>query len=204
MTLDNNDHLRELVGELGANLRLIERAFGVDINQRGCSLSVRGKGVDSEEQCEIARRVLVELTGLIAGGHAIHPSDVLHAVRILRTDPQGDLKSFFKDVVLIGVNNRPIIARSAGQRRYLASLRTHEVAFGVGPAGTGKTYLGVAVAVAALKRGAVRRIVLTRPAVEAGEKLGFCLEILQRRSIRTYGPCTMRFRTCSLQSGSHA
>ncbi|MEQ1500664.1 MAG: PhoH family protein [Myxococcota bacterium] len=96
-----------------------------------------------------------------------------HAIRILRTDPSADLAAYFEDTILVNVDGRPLCPRSAGQRAYVDLLRSHDVVFGVGPAGTGKTYLAMAAAVAALKRGQVRRVVLTRPAVEAGEKLGF-------------------------------
>jgi phosphate starvation-inducible protein PhoH and related proteins len=121
----------------------------------------------------VAARLLTELYGLIQRGHALTPSDVEHALRIVRTDPGSDLRSYFEDTILVNVDGRPLSARSAGQRRYVDLLRQHHVVFGVGPAGTGKTYLAMAFAVAALKRGQVRRLILTRPAVEAGEKLGF-------------------------------
>jgi phosphate starvation-inducible PhoH-like protein len=99
--------------------------------------------------------------------------DVRHSLRILRDDPASDLRSFFADTILTNLDNRPIAPRSAGQRAYVHALRAHDIVFGVGPAGTGKTYMAMAMAVAALKRGDVKRIILTRPAVEAGEKLGF-------------------------------
>src|SRR5690606_25922511 len=87
--------------------------------------------------------------------------------------PGADLRSYFNDVITQNIEGRPISPRSPGQRAYVHALRNHEITFGVGPAGTGKTYLAMAMAVAALRQGDVRRIVLTRPAVEAGEKLGF-------------------------------
>ena len=110
---------------------------------------------------------------LAADGRRIHPTDVRDGLRILQQDPGVDLMSYFKDVVVVGVKKRPITARTVNQRRYIEELRRRDIVFGVGPAGTGKTYLAVAMAVAQLQKGACKRILLTRPAVEAGEKLGF-------------------------------
>ena len=106
-------------------------------------------------------------------GHVLFPDDVEHAVRILDSSPDARLHKWFSDAILVGIKGRPIAPRTPGQARYLHVLREHDVTFAIGPAGTGKTYLAMAVAVAALKRGEVQRIILTRPAVEAGEKLGF-------------------------------
>jgi len=118
-------------------------------------------------------RVLKSLYGLVERGHALSPVDVEHALRIVRSEPDADLASYFEDTIVVNVDGKPVCARSPGQRGYVDLLRRHEVVFGIGPAGTGKTYLGMAMAVAAIKKGQVRRLVLTRPAVEAGEKLGF-------------------------------
>jgi len=156
------------VGELGSHLKIIGRALDVSITQRGSTLSIRGDG-----DHEAAGTVLRELYALASEGRALHPNDVQHAVRILRNDPSADIHAYFDDTVLVSVTGRPITPRSSGQRAYLQRLRRHDVCFGVGPAGTGKTYLAMAMAVAALQRGEVRKLVLTRPAVEAGEKLGF-------------------------------
>jgi phosphate starvation-inducible PhoH-like protein len=168
--LEFDDHTltRELVGELGSHLRIIEEALGVDVSQRGNVLSISGNG-----DREAASHVLRELYALASRGRALHPNDVQHAVRILRAEPHADLHRYFDDHILASVRGRPITPRSSGQRAYLDKLRRHDVCFGVGPAGTGKTYLAMAVAVAALQRGEVKKLVLTRPAVEAGEKLGF-------------------------------
>jgi len=168
LVFDDNGLTRELVGELGSHLKIIGRALGVSISQRGNTLSIRGEG-----DHDAAGTALRELYALAADGRALHPSDVQHAVRILRSEPGADLHSYFDDTVLVATSGRPITPRSSGQRHYLRALRRHDVCFGVGPAGTGKTYLAMAVAIAALQRGEVRRLVLTRPAVEAGEKLGF-------------------------------
>jgi phosphate starvation-inducible protein PhoH and related proteins len=164
----DNHVVRELVGELGSNLKLVARPLNVELTQRGSGIVISGSGDRA-----LARGVLEALYGLASTGRPIHPSDVRHAVRILREDPTADLAVYFHDTVLICLDGRPISPRSAGQKAYLDMLRSNDVAFGVGPAGTGKTYLAMAVAVAALLRGEVKKLILTRPAVEAGEKLGF-------------------------------
>jgi phosphate starvation-inducible protein PhoH and related proteins len=156
------------VGEFGAHLKLVERAFAVPVSQRGGTISV-GPGPGTAD----ATDVLDQLLALVRGGHALTASDVEHAVRILQRDPDAELAAYFRDTVVVTTRGRPITPRTSGQRRYVDALRSHEVVFGVGPAGTGKTYLAVAFAAAALLKGEVKRIVLTRPAVEAGEKLGF-------------------------------
>lgn len=181
LTFEDNNHLRELVGEFGGHLKLIAAAFGVAIEARGNSVRVLlNEGdplgtptAENSQRSELATKLIRELYGLVARGHSLRPTDVEHAIRIVRTDPGADLVAYFEDTVVVNVDGRSLSPRSAGQRRYVEILRSHDVVFGVGPAGTGKTYLAMAAAVAALKRGQVRRLILTRPAVEAGEKLGF-------------------------------
>lgn len=167
----DNGVLKELVGEFGSHLRLIEEATGVQLSQRGDAIVVApGAG---DEAAALAERVITGLYALVASGRSLRKKDVEHAIQIFRQNPEAQLDAYFGDVLLSSVAGKPISPRSEGQRRYVAALRTHDIVFGVGPAGTGKTYLATAMAVAALKKGAVRRIILTRPAVEAGEKLGF-------------------------------
>jgi len=151
---------------------MIARALGVEVHQRGNAVWVGSQaGDDAAITC--AASVIEQLYFLVDDGRTLHPTDVHHALRLIQNDPGVDVRAFFSDTVLMNVHNRPITPRTAGQRRYVQALRSHDITLGVGPAGTGKTYLAMAIAVSALKRGDVRRIVLTRPAVEAGEKLGF-------------------------------
>lgn len=159
------------MGEFGSHLKLVTEALDVPVEQRGNALII-GAG-SSDPRATIATRLLQQLYALVERGHTLHPNDVTHAARIVRGDPDADLEAYFGDTILVNNQGRPISPRSAGQRQYVHALRNHDVVFGVGPAGTGKTYLAMAIAVAALKRGKVRRLILTRPAVEAGEKLGF-------------------------------
>lgn len=156
------------MGEFGANLKLVERAFAVPVHQRGDTIWV-GPGPGAAPAVSALRQLLY----LVRGGRPLHAADVEQALRIVGRDPQADLSSIFHDTVVVTTTGRSITPRTAGQRTYVELLRRHDVVFGVGPAGTGKTYLAVAMAAAALLKGDVKRIVLTRPAVEAGEKLGF-------------------------------
>ncbi len=159
------------MGEFGSHLKLVTEVIEVQVEQRGTTLII-GTSED-DGRAVVARRLLEQLYRLVQRGHTLHPNDVTHAARILNHEPDADLEAYFGDTILVNNQGRPISPRSAGQRRYVHALRSHDVVFGVGPAGTGKTYLAMAIAVAALKRGKVRRLILTRPAVEAGEKLGF-------------------------------
>jgi phosphate starvation-inducible PhoH-like protein len=124
-------------------------------------------------EVELARRVLSQLYALLEQGYPIYPSDVDYAVRILSGDRGANLRDIFLDTVFIAANKRVITPKSLGQKAYIDAIRNYDVVFGIGPAGTGKTYLAMAMAVAELMKNSIARIVLTRPAVEAGEKLGF-------------------------------
>jgi phosphate starvation-inducible PhoH-like protein len=120
-----------------------------------------------------ARKVLEELYGHLRAGHPVHPRDVRAAIRMVASEPEVDLQQVYEDVLAsVGVR-RKIAAKNLAQRRYIELMRGHDIVMAIGPAGTGKTYLAMAVAIAALNRHEVSRVVLTRPAVEAGEKLGF-------------------------------
>jgi phosphate starvation-inducible PhoH-like protein len=169
LQIEDANVVREIAGELGAHLKWVADTLGIHVSQRGGTL----RFASDDGSHHVAVRLFEELAALAASGHRIHPTDVRDGLRILAADPGADLSAFFRDAVLFDVRKRPIVARTSNQRTYLSALKLHDVVFGVGPAGTGKTYLAMATAVAQLKKGAVRRIVLTRPAVEAGEKLGF-------------------------------
>jgi phosphate starvation-inducible PhoH-like protein len=159
---------RSLFGQQSANLKLIEEELGVDISTRGTDVSINGDPAD----VQLAATVLSELYDLVREGYPIFPQDVDYAIRILAS---GDarLKDIFLDTVYITSNKRVITPKSLGQKLYLDTIRKKDIVFGIGPAGTGKTYLAMAMAVSALNAGEINRIILARPAVEAGEKLGF-------------------------------
>ncbi len=169
LTLADNALAQLLFGEQGHNLRLISRLLGVKLANRGNQVTVEGP----EPQVKLARRVIEELYQLLESGYALAPQDVQHAVKILQGQEETAIKDIFLDTVYISAMKRRITPKSLTQKRYIEAIRTHDIVFGVGPAGTGKTYLAMAMAVAALMKHEFIRIVLTRPAVEAGEKLGF-------------------------------
>ncbi len=169
LTLSDAGRLREVAGELAQHFKVIERAFEVRIDQRGEKVTVTG----DEADVALGTRLIEQLYDLSGTGFHLHATVVEHACRLLRQDPEAKVKDFFTDVVYVGRRKKAIFPRSVNQRHYIDAIRTHDVVFGLGPAGTGKTYLAVAMALSALMKDEVQRIVLCRPAVEAGEKLGF-------------------------------
>jgi phosphate starvation-inducible PhoH-like protein len=129
--------------------------------------------VGGAEEVAVARKVLEELYGLLRAGNPVHPREVREAIRMATQQPATPLSEVYEDVLGAVGSRRRIGAKNLSQRRYVELMRTSDLVFAVGPAGTGKTYLAMAMAVAALHRHEVSRVILTRPAVEAGEKLGF-------------------------------
>ncbi len=133
--------------------------------------SIRISGGDAEQA--LAGKLLGELYELLKHGYSIYASDVEYGIRILRGDRNAELKDIFLDTVYVSAHKRVIAPKSIHQKLYIDAIRNHDIVFGIGPAGTGKTYLAMAMALAALMKNQVTRMVLCRPAVEAGEKLGF-------------------------------
>jgi phosphate starvation-inducible PhoH-like protein len=158
-----------LTGARGDRLRALERELGIECGQRGNTIFLRG----SAEGVALAERFLSEAAQLLRQGVQLGADDVPRAVQMLRADPKMQLREAFDEAVPLGSGRKPIGPKGFAQKRYVESIRSHDLTFGIGPAGTGKTYLAMACAVQALLEKRVKRIVLTRPAVEAGEKLGF-------------------------------
>ena len=158
-----------LYGEDDRTLRILEQELGIAVRARGNEVRLVG----SAEEVGMARKVLEELYGSLRVGDPVHARDVRQAVRTVTDQPDVDLQSVYEDVLAAVGARRSISAKNLAQRRYIDLMRTQDVVLAVGPAGTGKTYLAMAVAIASLNRHEVSRVVLTRPAVEAGEKLGF-------------------------------
>ncbi|MCB9506110.1 MAG: PhoH family protein [Myxococcales bacterium] len=167
--LSDTSSARAVFGHRDEHLRLIAEALTVDISTRGANVTISGDPVD----VETAHTVVLELYGLARGGHPINPQDVRRAAELMRDTPGARLGDLVSDPILVGAAGRAIVPKTPGQKRYVEQIRSTDVVFGVGPAGTGKTYLAMAVAVSMLLKKRVKRIVLTRPAVEAGERLGF-------------------------------
>jgi phosphate starvation-inducible protein PhoH and related proteins len=166
---DDQRLFTDLLGQNDAYVRTIEQGLGVRIGVAGNSLKISG---GLAEQA-LGGKLLSELYELLKAGYPIYPSDVDYAIRILRGDRNASLKDIFLDTVYVSAHKRVITPKSIHQKLYIDAIRHHDVVFGIGPAGTGKTYLAMAMALAALMKNQVTRMVLCRPAVEAGEKLGF-------------------------------
>jgi phosphate starvation-inducible PhoH-like protein len=169
LNFDDNQLLLTLCGERNANLQAIEKALQVKLNLRGDTITLAG----DDAGVRVGRRVLEELYGLLREGYPLYPSDVTHAVQILSANHRARLRNIFLDAVYVTAKKRIITPKTLAQKEYIDAMRSYDIVFGIGPAGTGKTYLAMAMAVGGLKDGRVNRIILVRPAVEAGEKLGF-------------------------------
>jgi len=169
LELLDNDGARTLAGGRSENLKLIEQRFGVHIGQRGNVFLISGEPA----KVALAEKLLGGLTELIQRKYPLGLEDVEQASKVLLADANADLKDIFLDTVYVTNRNRPVTPKGFNQKAYIDAIRKHDIVFGIGPAGTGKTYLAMAMAVAALVERRVKRIVLCRPAVEAGEKLGF-------------------------------
>jgi phosphate starvation-inducible PhoH-like protein len=175
LSFDNNDHARALYGQFDENLALIEQRLGVDVRSKGNQVTIRGEPTATEQ----ARRALDYLYDrLAAGGDEPDTSDVDGALRMaVAADDQLSLPTISQPAKLavaqISTRKKTVFARTPNQDAYIRALDRAELVFGVGPAGTGKTFLAVAHAAMLLERGVVERIILSRPAVEAGERLGF-------------------------------
>jgi phosphate starvation-inducible PhoH-like protein len=169
LTFDDNDLARSLYGDLNKNLAAMEKAAGVSLNVRGNALTIVGL----DHEVRVAASVLEQLYELVKEGYPLYPPDVAYGLRILERSPKSKLKDIFLDKVYITSSQRVVSPKSINQKHYIESIRDNDIVFGIGPAGTGKTYLAVAMAISAYTNNQVKYIILTRPAVEAGEKLGF-------------------------------
>jgi len=168
LTLDEQQS-HTLFGNHDENLRTIEDAFKVKISSRGKEIFVTG---NSDNIAPVAK-LIGELQGLIEQGYPIKKSDVQTGVRVVRDKPDTNLIDFFTDDAIPSAFRRIVTPRNMAQKLYLQAINDYDIVFGVGPAGTGKTYLAVAAAAAELNDKQIKRIILCRPAVEAGERLGF-------------------------------
>lgn len=168
ISLANSSEAQNLFGHQDANLRLIENNFNAKIVARGCNLEITGEKQESEQVI----RVFKELVYLLRNGHSINADDVKYAIRMIKGGKDIDLGEIVSEGIHV-FSNKVIRPKTKGQKLYVSAMQKYDLVFGIGPAGTGKTYLAMAMAVSALKRGEIGRIILTRPAVEAGERLGF-------------------------------
>ncbi len=169
ITFSDNNNACALYGDLNKNLQALEKSTGVKISARGTSLRISGLAHD----VEVITELLNQLYELIGKGYPVYSSDFAFGLRVLESNPKARLDRIFLDKVYVTTQNRVVSPKTKNQKIYIDAIRSNDIVFGIGPAGTGKTYLAVAMAVSALTSGQVRSIILARPAVEAGEKLGF-------------------------------
>jgi phosphate starvation-inducible PhoH-like protein len=169
IAFDDPGTAQVLMGTSGANLKLVERETGAALHVRGNEVTLLG----DMDAIGLARVLLEQLYGFAKRGAPLGAEDIVRAARILRGDRTAQLREIFSDTVLVSGRARPITPKGLAQKRYVDAIRKLDIVFGIGPAGTGKTYLAMALAVRALMDKEIKRIILARPAVEAGEKLGF-------------------------------
>jgi len=165
----DNYYASILFGEHNKHLKIITKALDISINARGNSVFIEADNVNKK----LAKNLLIQLYGLVKDEYPLFETDIEYALRIISNDHLVNLKEIFLKKIFITTTNRAITPKSKNQRDYIEAIRNYDITFGIGPAGTGKTYLAMAMAVAALSKGLINRIVLARPAVEAGETLGF-------------------------------
>lgn len=165
----NPEHAMALYGTQDKNIALLEKAFNVTIHTRSVGLSVSG----TEESTSQVIHLYQELEALLTTGINIEQRDIVTAIKMAKNGTLDYFLNLYEEEIGRTYEGKPIRAKNFGQKQYLNAVRSHSVTFGIGPAGTGKTFLAVVMAIQALKRGQVSRIILTRPAVEAGESLGF-------------------------------
>lgn len=169
ISFTDNNLLRSLLGEHDRNIKLLENFEAVKISVHGNLLSIAGEQV----AVDLVHDLILQLYALLEKGYPIYPADIDYAHRILSSNGSTNLEKIFLDTVFISSKKRSITPKSIVQKIYIDLIRNYDIVFAIGPAGTGKTYLAMAMAVSALLDKKVNRIVLARPAVEAGERLGF-------------------------------
>jgi phosphate starvation-inducible PhoH-like protein len=169
LSLGHDVDLAQLLGRNDDHLRTLESALDIRIVARGHDVTLMG----DEGQVGKGERAITQLAELVRAGTPLRTIEVRTALRMLSDDADADLKAVFADAIAVPSRKKWIAPKTLGQKRYVDAIRSHDMVFGIGPAGTGKSFLAVAMAVSALMKREAARIVLTRPAVEAGERLGF-------------------------------
>ncbi|MCL2827512.1 MAG: PhoH family protein [Oscillospiraceae bacterium] len=177
INVDRMEYVISVFGSFDENLRIIEQELGVKVTDRDAELKIVGEA----ENVMYAERAIEALLGLVAKGENINAQTVRYIIGVVKEGAEKRLTELAKDVVCITAKGKPIKAKTLGQKKYIDAIQQNTITLGIGPAGTGKTYLAVAAAVTAFRNKAINRIILTRPAVEAGEHLGFLPGDLQSK-----------------------
>ncbi|HIY25875.1 MAG TPA: PhoH family protein [Candidatus Acutalibacter pullistercoris] len=178
INLDRIEQAAELFGSFDGNMRLVEQKYGVSLVFRDQELKISG---EDPEAVDKAARVVRSLITLIGGGETLTEQNIHYCMQMVEEDSEDKVARLAGDCICITSKGKPVKPKTVGQRTYCDSIKENTITIGVGPAGTGKTYLAVAMAVTAFRAQQVNRIILTRPAVEAGEKLGFLPGDLQQK-----------------------
>ena len=192
ISIERLEQAVNIFGSFDENIRLLEQEFSVTVVNRDGELRVEGEPEDTMLACKAIQALLT----LSSRGEAIGEQNVRYVIGLVRSGKESQITELTGDVLCISAKGRPIKPKTIGQKEYIKSVLKNTVTIGVGPAGTGKTYLAVAAAVQAFRDKQVNRIILTRPAVEAGERLGFLPGTCNQRWIPTCGRCTTPSSTC--------
>lgn len=175
--IENDQIIREIFGDFDENINIIEDELGISIAIRGGEIKLYG----SKSSIDLGEKLIYNLVEAVKGQNKLDKQDIRYSIQLL-LEGQGEyLRELLNEVVCVTASGKSIKPKTLGQKRYLDSIKRHDIVFGIGPAGTGKTYLAMAKAVQSLKNKEVNRIILTRPAVEAGESLGFLPGDLQEK-----------------------
>ncbi len=177
INIERLEQMTDIFGSFDENIGILERELGVTVLNRNTELKVVG----DEERADRAVRVIESLLVLSSRGEGINEQNIRYVIGLVEENKEGQISELSRDVICITVKGKPIKPKTIGQRDYINAIQNNTVTLGVGPAGTGKTYLAVAAAVNAFREKKVNRIILTRPAIEAGEKLGFLPGDLQSK-----------------------
>ncbi|QEK13630.1 phosphate starvation-inducible protein PhoH [Crassaminicella thermophila] len=171
------DYTKELFGNFDANIKIIENTFNVNIVSRKGEIVIIG----SPKEAEITEKLIYRLIQILESGETLDSQKINYSIKLLQEGQEDKIQGLLEDVICISSKGKQIKPKTLGQKKYTESIKNNDVVFGIGPAGTGKTYLAMAMAVSSFKNKEVSRIILTRPAVEAGESLGFLPGDLQEK-----------------------
>lgn len=177
INIERMEQAVSLFGSFDENIKIIEKEFHISAIIRGSEMKIQG----DEENVDKAKRAINSLLYLLNKGETLNEQNIRYVISLVNDGNDDKLSSMGSDCICISAKGKPIKAKTLGQKKYIESIRNNTIVIGVGPAGTGKTYLAVAMAVSAFRAKEVNRIILTRPAVEAGEKLGFLPGDLQQK-----------------------